>query len=119
MVTGAEERNSDILRVFKTAGDSISEDKHFLPLKWILEGEDPFYTGSEAGEEAEDDKNEEENGNENWTSFSRQCCISRVCQSSDSTGGPSRLVFMKLNTKPTGLFVLLPNSRNQTLIIHC
>ncbi|CAI7669365.1 unnamed protein product [Penicillium crustosum] len=33
MVTGAEERNSDILRVFKTAGDSISEDKHFLPLK--------------------------------------------------------------------------------------
>lgn len=58
MVTGAEERNSDILRVFQTAGDHIYEDKHFLPLKRIVEGEDPFYTGSEAGEEGEDGKRE-------------------------------------------------------------
>ncbi|CAI7643849.1 unnamed protein product [Penicillium discolor] len=59
MVTGVEERNSDILRGFKTAGDHIYEDKHFLPLKRIVEGEDPFYTGSEAGE-GEDGKREEE-----------------------------------------------------------
>lgn len=64
MVTGAEERNSDILRVFKTAGDHIYEDKHFLPLKRIVEGEDPFYTGSEAGEEGEDGKKEGENKEE-------------------------------------------------------
>ncbi|KAJ5425294.1 hypothetical protein N7465_000364 [Penicillium sp. CMV-2018d] len=33
---GAEERNSDILRIFKTPGVHIYEDKHFLSLKMIV-----------------------------------------------------------------------------------
>ncbi|KAJ5193238.1 hypothetical protein N7449_009380 [Penicillium cf. viridicatum] len=41
MVRGAEERNSDILRVFKTSGHHIYEDTHFLSLKRIVDGEDP------------------------------------------------------------------------------
>ncbi|KAJ5531504.1 hypothetical protein N7527_004897 [Penicillium freii] len=50
-VRGAEERNSDILSIFKTPGVHIYEDTLFLSLKKIVEGEDLFYTGrSEAGE---------------------------------------------------------------------
>lgn len=40
MVRGAEERNSGIMRVFKTSGHHIYEDMHFLSLKMIVEGED-------------------------------------------------------------------------------
>lgn len=65
MVRGAEERNSNTLMGFKTSGDHIYEDTHFLSLKRIVEGEEPFYTGSEAGEEGEDGKESKKPENDN------------------------------------------------------
>ncbi|CAG8068347.1 hypothetical protein DTO013E5_9886 [Penicillium roqueforti] len=53
MLMDVKERNSDILRVFKDAGDLIYEDKHLVSLKRIVEGEGPFFPENEDGEESE------------------------------------------------------------------
>ncbi|CAG7964194.1 unnamed protein product [Penicillium nalgiovense] len=57
MVREAEERNSDILRVYQTAGYQIYQDKHLVCLKHLVEGEKPEQSDlqeSEYGMESEE-----------------------------------------------------------------
>lgn len=79
MLMDVKERNSDILRVFKDAGDLIYEDKHLVSLKRIVEGEGPFFPENEDGEESEktegkekleESKMPEGNKKDNWVSLS-------------------------------------------------
>ncbi|KAI1828912.1 hypothetical protein DTO013E5_9999 [Penicillium roqueforti] len=62
MVRVAEKRNSDILRVYQTAGDLIYKDENFLPLKKIVEGKYPWREETEDGEETEDHERGEDSG---------------------------------------------------------